>query len=91
VAAESRRPDITRQDSTTRGSGGPIENERTAMVRICRSGLRHPFLPRRRWQAAGLIARRRRLDYPRQLRRHADGRNVRFFWEADIREIVNVG
>ena len=28
--------------------GRPIENERTAMVRICRPGLRHPFLPRRR-------------------------------------------
>ena len=28
--------------------GRPIENKRTAMVRICRPGLRHPFLPRRR-------------------------------------------
>jgi hypothetical protein len=54
-SSESRRPDIPRQDSPTHGSGRPIENERTAMVRICRPGLRHPFLPRRRWQAAGLI------------------------------------
>jgi len=47
-SSESRRPDIPRQDSPTRGSGRPIENERTAMLRICRPGLRHPFLPRRR-------------------------------------------
>ena len=47
-SSESRRPDIPRQDSPTRGSGRPIENERTAMLRICRPGLRHPILPRRR-------------------------------------------
>ena len=42
---KSGRPDTPCQDGPTRR---PIENERMAMVRICRPGLRHPFLPRRR-------------------------------------------
>ena len=83
-SSDSRRPDIPRQDSLTRGSGRPIENERTAMVRICRPDLLHPFLPRRRckqpvdfWPT--------KTGLPRQRRRRADGRNDRF-WQIALKK-----